>query len=185
MMSLSVSSPQTAVKGKGHPPPRPQPFLFVVHTQQIETPKAMDSTVPNSFGGCGLCTQLHSTTEPEGPRLEALVLICLGNAFEGQFTLIIMFEPCKILSKAVITPLDRGENSQSLKSEKANTESTCLCAELGPGPSKHGSRGRTAVFIQELWQLSRARHLPWEFGEGKSNSSRGPPHNIVILMVRK
>lgn len=65
MMCLSVSSPQTAVKGKGHPPPRPQPFLFVVHTQQIETPKAMDSTSPIPLGVVGCA---HSFIAPLSQR---------------------------------------------------------------------------------------------------------------------
>lgn len=59
-----VSSSQTDIKGKG----QALPFPFTVHTQQIETPKAMNSAVPISPGDHGLCTQLHSTAEPEGPR---------------------------------------------------------------------------------------------------------------------
>lgn len=66
MMDLSVSNSQTAMKGKGQPPP--PLFLFSVHTQQSEPPKAMNSTVSSSMGDRGLCTQLHSTTEPVGPR---------------------------------------------------------------------------------------------------------------------
>lgn len=92
------------------PTPRP-PFLFSVHTQQSEPPKAMTSTVSNSMGteDCA-----HSFIAPLSQRdlaLYSLVSISLGKAFQSQFARTIMFEPHKILlSKTVITPFDRGEN---------------------------------------------------------------------------
>lgn len=85
--------------------PGAPPLLFTVHTEQIEPPKAIHSTVPDSTGDCGLCTQLHSTSEPQGPRPKTPWVYMPWKCFQSQSTHIIMFEPHQILSKIAFTAL--------------------------------------------------------------------------------